>query len=152
MIVFGIDYENIEYGFRMDWPVDPEHGMRFDKTKVLMDPYAKVIGGRDVWAVKPDWDNMYQHRARPIMDDFDWEDDHPPEMLIEDLIIYEMHVRSFTRHPSSGVKQAGDVRRNYRQGSLSQVARRELRRTDARLRVRRVREQQGASHDGRNAL
>ncbi len=107
MTVFGIDYENIEYGFRMDGPWDPEHGMRFDKTKVLMDPYAKVIGGRDVWAVPPDWNDIYQHRARPVMDDFDWEDDTPLETPIEELIIYEMHVRSFTRHPSSGVKQAG---------------------------------------------
>lgn len=107
MIVFGLDYENIEYGFRVDGPWDPVVGHRFDKSKVLMDPYAKVIGGRDVWGVTPDWDNLYQHRARPVLDDFDWEDDTPLETPIEDLVIYEAHVRSFTRHPSSGVKAAG---------------------------------------------
>ncbi len=107
MIVFDLDYENIEYGFRMDGPWDPTHGQRFDKTKILMDPYAKVIGGRDIWGVTPDWNNVYQHRARPVLDDFDWEDDTPLETPIEDLVIYEMHVRSFTKHPSSGVRPAG---------------------------------------------
>ena len=107
MTVFGLDYENIEYGFRMDGPWDPVKGHRFDKTKILMDPYAKVVGGRDIWGVQPDWNDVYQHRARPVLDDFDWEDDTPLETPIEDLIIYEAHARSFTRHPSSGVKQAG---------------------------------------------
>ncbi|MCM8756506.1 MAG: alpha-amylase family glycosyl hydrolase, partial [Candidatus Omnitrophica bacterium] len=107
MVVFNLDYDNIEYGFRMDGPFDPKNGHRFDKTKILMDPYAKVIGGRDVWGVVPDWNNIYQHRARICFDDFDWENDHPLEIPIEDLIIYEMHVRGFTRHPSSGVKHPG---------------------------------------------
>ncbi len=43
MIVFDLDYENTEYGFRMDGPFDPDEGHRFDKTKILMDPYAKAI-------------------------------------------------------------------------------------------------------------
>jgi len=107
MIVFDLDYEDIEYGYRMDGPFDPEQGFWFDKTKILMDPYAKVIGGRDVWGEEPDWDNPYQHRARVVFDDFDWEDDKPLETPMEDLIIYEMHVRSFTKHASSGVKHPG---------------------------------------------
>lgn len=107
MVVFDLDYEDIEYGFRMDGPFDPREGHRFDRTKVLMDPYAKVIGGRDVWGEKPNWDDEYQHRARICFDDFDWENDHPLEVPVEDLIIYETHVRGFTRHPSSGVKHPG---------------------------------------------
>ena len=107
MTVFDLDYENIEYGFRMDGPWEPVVGHRFDKTKILMDPYAKVIGGRDVWGVTPDWNDIYQHRARPSLDDFDWEDDTPLAKPIEDLIIYEAHVRSFTKDPSSGVREAG---------------------------------------------
>jgi glycogen operon protein len=91
----------------MDGPWDPVVGHRFDKSKILMDPYAKVIGGRDTWGVTPDWDNIYQHRARPVLDDFDWEDDTPLAKPIEDLVIYETHVRSFTRHASSGVREAG---------------------------------------------
>ena len=107
MIVFDLDFENIDYGFRIDGPFNPEAGQRFDKTRILMDPYAKVIGGRDVWGQAPDWDDIYQHRARICFDDFDWDDDHPLEVPVEDLIIYEMHVRGFTKHPSSGVKYPG---------------------------------------------
>ena len=107
MVVFGLDYENIEYGFRMDGPYNPQEGHRFDPTKILLDPYAKVIGGRDVWGVQPDWNDIYQHRGRIVFDDFDWQSDRPLEIPIEDLIIYEMHVRGFTRHPSSGVKHPG---------------------------------------------
>jgi glycogen operon protein len=107
MIVFGLDYENTEYGFRMDGPFAPEEGHRFDKTKILMDPYAKAIGGRDVWGETPNWNDLYQHRSRLVYDDFDWQDDRPPETPIEDLVIYEIHVRSFTQHDSSGVKNPG---------------------------------------------
>ena len=107
MIVFDLDAENIEYGYRMEGPWDPAAGHRFDKDKILGDPYAKAIGGRDVWLQPPDWNNIYQHRARLVFEDFDWENDRPLEIPIEDLIIYEMHVRSFTRHPSSRVKHPG---------------------------------------------
>jgi isoamylase len=107
MIVFDLDYEEIEYGFRMDGPNNPAEGHWFDKTKILMDPYAKAIGGRDVWGVVPQWDDAYQHRARLAFDDFNWEADRPLEIPVEDLVIYEMHVRGFTRHPSSGVRHPG---------------------------------------------
>ena len=107
MIVFDLDYECTEYGYRMDGPSDPRQGQRFDSTKILMDPYARAIGGRDVWGTEPDWKDVYQHRARLVYDDFDWDEDRPLEIPTEDLIIYEAHVRSFTRHPSSGVKFPG---------------------------------------------
>jgi glycogen operon protein len=107
MVVFGLDYETTEYGYRMDGPFDPVVGHRFDKRNVLLDPYAKAIGGRDVWGTPPNWDDVYQHRGRLVYDDFDWEGDHPLEIPMEDLVIYEMHVRGFTRHESSGVKQPG---------------------------------------------
>jgi glycogen operon protein len=105
MIVFGLDAENIEYGFRMDGPHTPAH--RFDRAKVLLDPYAKAIGGRDVWGETPDWNEKFQHRGRLVFEDFDWENDRPLEIPLEDLVIYEMHVRSFTKHPSSGAKHGG---------------------------------------------
>lgn len=108
MIVFDIeDYEEIEYGFRMDGPFDPAEGHWFDKSKILMDPYSKVIGGRDVWGEEPDFDAEYSHRSRIAVDDFDWKDDRQLTIPMEDLIIYEMHVRGFTAHPSSGVKNRG---------------------------------------------
>jgi isoamylase len=112
MIVFDLDYEDLEYGYRMDSDSPRvERGQpgqqRFNPDQVLMDPYAKVIGGRDVWGKTPDWNNQYQHRSRISFDDFDWESDRPLEIPPEDLIIYEMHVRSFTKHPSAGVKHPG---------------------------------------------
>ena len=76
MTVFDLDYETIEYGFRMDGPYPKtkrgEPGIhRFDSSQVLMDPYAKAIGGRDVWGETPNWDNPYPHRAQVVYDDFD---------------------------------------------------------------------------------
>ncbi len=103
MIVFDLHYEDIEYAYRMDGPYRLEEGFRFDKTKNLLDPYAKLIGGRDIWKQQPDWNNQYQHRSRIIFDDFDWKNDKPLEIPFEDLVIYEMHVRSFTAHESSKV-------------------------------------------------
>jgi isoamylase len=107
MTVFDLDYENIEYGYRMDGPFDPREGHWFDKSKILADPYARATGGRDVWGVQPDWGDIYQHRSRLVFDDFDWGGDKPLEIPIEDLVIYEMHVRGFTKHPTSGVKFPG---------------------------------------------
>ncbi|AFY71689.1 glycogen debranching enzyme GlgX [Thalassoporum mexicanum PCC 7367] len=107
MTVFDLNYEELEYGYRMDGPYDPKEGHWFDKTKILMDPYARIIGGRDIWGKQPDWDDVYHHRARIAFDDFDWESDRPLEIPPEDLTVYEMHVRSFTKHESSGVKHPG---------------------------------------------
>jgi isoamylase len=107
MTVFDLDYENIEYGYRMDGPFDPREGHWFDKSRILADPYARATGGRDVWGVQPDWGDIYQHRSRLVFDDFDWGGDKPLEIPIEDLVIYEMHVRGFTKHPTSGVKFPG---------------------------------------------
>jgi glycogen operon protein len=107
MTVFDLDYENLEYGYRMDGPFEPQSGHRFDKTKVLLDPYARAIAGRDVWGAPPDWDRPGPYRGRLLFEDFDWEGDHPLETPIEDLVVYEMHVRGFTRHPSAGVKFPG---------------------------------------------
>ncbi len=107
MKVFDLDPELIEYGYRMSGPYQPRLGHRFNPNHILLDPYARAIGGRDEWGVEPDWDNIYQHRARISNDDFDWGDDRPPITPVEDLIIYEMHVRGFTRHPSSNVKHPG---------------------------------------------
>ncbi len=107
MVVFDIGYENIEYGYKMDGPWDPQRGHRYNKDKVLLDPYAKLVAGRDVWGREPDWNDIYQYRGRFVYDDFDWQGDRPLEIPIEDLVIYETHVRGFTHHPASGVKHPG---------------------------------------------
>ncbi len=107
MIVFGLDYETIEYGCRMDGPYQPFLGHRFDPSKILLDPYARAISGRNVWGRPSPNHKNYPYRARPIFNDFDWTGDRPLETPAADLIIYEMHVRGFTRHPSSGVNAPG---------------------------------------------
>ncbi|HNQ68147.1 MAG TPA: glycogen debranching protein GlgX [Bacteroidales bacterium] len=107
MIVFDLDYENLEYGYKMSGPYDPASGHIFNPNKILSDPYAKAIGGRDTWLRAPNWDNIYPFRSRLVFEDFDWENDKPLETPIEDLVIYEMHVRSFTIHPSSQIKFKG---------------------------------------------
>jgi isoamylase len=107
MIVFDLDYEGIEYGYRIDGPHDPGAGHRFDSSKILLDPYARAVGGRDVWGKQPNWNDQFPFRGRLVFDDFDWEDDRALEIPIEDLVIYELHVRSFTCHESSGVKHPG---------------------------------------------
>jgi glycogen operon protein len=91
----------------MEGPGDRAQGHRFDKSVILMDPYARLIGGRDIWGHTPDWSSSYQHRSRVLLDDFDWENDRPLELPAEDLVIYELHVRSFTKHPSSMVRHPG---------------------------------------------
>ena len=107
MIIFDLDYEDIEYGFRMDGPYNPKEGHRFDKSKILLDPYAKLIVGRDVWGQEPNWGSLYPYRARVVLDDFDWEHDLPLETPVNDLVVYEMHVRNFTCGAASGVKHRG---------------------------------------------
>ena len=107
MTVFDLDYENLEYGYRMDGPFEPANGHRFDRTKVLLDPYARAVAGRDLWGAEPTWDRLGLYRGRLVFEDFDWGGDRPLQTPIEDLIIYEMHVRGFTRHPSAGVKFPG---------------------------------------------
>lgn len=107
MVVFNLDPEQVEYGFRVDGPYEPHRGHRFDPSLVLLDPYARKITGRDVWGEPPHDDLPYPHRAQIPYDDYDWGDDRQLNIPLEDLIIYEMHVRGFTRHPSSGVRHPG---------------------------------------------
>ena len=107
IVVFDIDYEDIEYGYKIEGPFSPEDGHRFDGDNILMDPYARTTSGRVEWGVEPNWELQYQHRSRISFDDFDWEGDSPLEIKDEDLVIYEMHVRSFTQSETSGVKFRG---------------------------------------------
>jgi glycogen operon protein len=107
MTVFDVDYEDIEYGYRVTGPATPGISDRYDHTKILSDPYAKVTMGREVWAKPPDLQDPYQYRSRLAFDDFDWEGDHPLRLASEDLVIYETHLRGFTRDPSSGVTNPG---------------------------------------------
>ena len=105
MIVFKLNIEDFEYAYRVDGPYEPEKGLIFDKSKYLLDPYAKVVSGQRKWGDSPA--NGRYYKARVVKDDFDWEDMRPPLLPAEDLIIYELHVRGFTKHGSSGVLHPG---------------------------------------------
>ena len=63
MIVYGLDIEDVEYGYCMDGPYDPQKGYWFDRNKILLDPYAKLVSGRNVWGREPDWTDPFQHRG-----------------------------------------------------------------------------------------
>jgi glycogen operon protein len=109
MVVYDLDYEEIEYGYMFDGPNNFSQGHWFDKTKMLLDPYAKIISGREIWGEVPypEHHGLYPYRSRILLDDFDWQGDKPLEIPMRDLIIYEMHVRGLTAHPSANVKHPG---------------------------------------------
>src|SRR5262245_39522653 len=103
MTIFDLDPEDIEYAYRMDGPYDPAAGHRFDRSRILLDPYARAVAGRDVWGADLNGELIRGCRGRLVFEDFPWDGDRPLETPIEDLVIYEMHVRGFTRHPSARV-------------------------------------------------
>ena len=105
MIVFGLNVYDFEYAYRMDGPYDPKAGLLFDKKNILLDIYAKAVVGQSVWGTPRIEGTSY--KARVVKDDFDWKRASLPLIPMEDLIIYEMHVRGFTNHASSGSKNPG---------------------------------------------
>ena len=103
MIVYGLNIDEFEYAYRVDGPYCPEKGLLFDKNKILLEPYAKAVAGQRTWGIR--WDHTYH--ARVVKDRFDWGDMPQSKKELCDLIIYELHVRDFTHHPSSGVQHRG---------------------------------------------
>lgn len=101
----------MQYAYRVDGPFEPEKGMRFNRRKVLVDPYSK--GNSDtLWdRVKAchEEDNLHYSMRSVLIDtkDYDWEGDQPLNRPIEDTIIYEMHVKGFTYSQSSEVNHRG---------------------------------------------
>ena len=94
------------YGWRVDGPKDRGH--RFDPALVLLDPSATALSDGAVWgqAREPD-PKRSRRRSLFIRKPFDWREDVPPRIPLEDSIIYELHVRGFTCHPSSAVNKPG---------------------------------------------
>lgn len=104
--VEGLD-AGIQYGYRFDMQPNPDPQVyRFNPEHVLLDPYARVLSNGGAWdAYKP---GTRPYRNSVVVENhFDWEHDQPLNIPLVDSIIYEMHVRSFTRHPSSGVAHPG---------------------------------------------
>src|SRR6266700_3347338 len=98
------------YGYRVEGPADPARGMRFDPAKVLLDPYGRGVAvpptySRDA-ASRPG-ENTPSAMKSVVVDTstYDWEGDVPLRHPSAQTIVYEMHVRGFTRHPSSGVAE-----------------------------------------------
>jgi glycogen operon protein len=105
MIVFGLNIREFEYAYRLDGPYDPERGLLFRKDKILLDIYSKAVTGQSQWGTMKKKDAIY--KSRVVKDDFDWGKTTNPLIPMEDLVIYELHVRGFTKHATSGVKLPG---------------------------------------------
>ncbi len=105
MIVYGLDDEDFEYAYSFDGPYDEKKGKLFDKTKYILDPYARAVTGQSGWGEKKLMESVY--KARVVDSVYDWGIKKQPKLAFEDLIIYEMHVRGFTQDESSGVKHRG---------------------------------------------
>ncbi|MEJ2470552.1 MAG: glycogen debranching protein GlgX [Desulfuromonadales bacterium] len=101
-----------EYGFRVFGPAEnasPIH--RFDASQVLLDPYARAISGPSLWRQALHRGDQGNHwRSLLVESHFDWGDDRPINRHLADSVIYEMHVRGFTRHESSEVDHPGTFR------------------------------------------
>jgi glycogen operon protein len=96
------------YGYRVHGPFDPCKGMRFDAAKVLLDPYGRgvaVPGDYSRKAAQEKGDNASPAMKSVVVDSslYDWEGDTPLRRPSSQTIIYEMHVKGFTQHPSSGL-------------------------------------------------
>jgi isoamylase len=109
--VRGLD-PGVEYGFRVGVADNlAPHLHRFDTGKVLVDPYSRSLSGGEIWGRgRADRRASWLRRSRVIDPEFDWKYDQPLNRHLADSIIYELHVRGFTRHPSSGVKHPGTFR------------------------------------------
>ncbi|SDY32626.1 glycogen operon protein [Lachnobacterium bovis DSM 14045] len=107
MLVYGLKIDEFEYAYRFDGPYKPEVGKIFDAKKVLLDPYAKAVTGQRNWGESEDGGKPFTYKARVVKNNFDWRDVKQLELPFEDLVIYEMHVRGFTKDKSSGVHANG---------------------------------------------
>ncbi|PYJ30510.1 MAG: glycogen debranching enzyme GlgX, partial [Verrucomicrobia bacterium] len=101
------------YGFRVAGPYDPEHGMRFNSSKLLLDPYAKAIAGEVIWAdemfgyaVSDKKEDMTQDfrddawgvpKSVVIETGFAWQGDRRPGIPLRNSVIYEVHVKGFSK-------------------------------------------------------
>jgi isoamylase len=99
------------YGYRVDGPHDPGNGLRADSMKVLLDPYGRGVAVPKNYsraAAAMEGDNAAAAMKSVVVDPdaYDWEGDAPLQRPSSKTIIYEMHVRGFTRHPSSGVSES----------------------------------------------
>ncbi len=96
------------YGYRVDGPYDPLKGHYFDNRMIVLDPYAKQVASSSKWgsSLRKDPSHIHCGVIDPYVP-FDWEGDRHPNLPVNELIIYEMHVRGFTQDATSGVENKG---------------------------------------------
>lgn len=107
MLVFDIKPDEFEYAFSFDGPYEPAKGLLFNEENVLLDPYSRAVTGQRKWGEKPEGDKDFEYRARVVKSSFDWGNIKQLEQPFEDLVIYETHVRGYTKDKSSGVSAPG---------------------------------------------
>lgn len=107
MLVFDIKPDEFEYAFSFDGPYEPAKGLLFNEENVLLDPYSRAVTGQRKWGEKPEGGKDFEYRARVVKSSFDWGNIKQLEQPFEDLVIYETHVRGYTKDKSSGVSAPG---------------------------------------------
>lgn len=107
MLVFDIKPDEFEYAFSFDGPYEPAKGLLFNEENVLLDPYSRAVTGQRKWGEKPEGGKDFEYRARVVKSNFDWGNIKQLEQPFEDLVIYETHVRGYTKDESSGVSAPG---------------------------------------------
>lgn len=107
MLVYDIKPDEFEYAFSFDGPYEPAKGLLFNEENVLLDPYSKAVTGQRKWGEKPEGGKDFEYRARVVKSSFDWGNIKQLEQPFEDLVIYETHVRGYTKDKSSGVSAPG---------------------------------------------
>lgn len=107
MLVFDIKPDEFEYAFSFYGPYEPAKGLLFNEENVLLDPYSRAVTGQRKWGEKPEGGKDFEYRARVVKSSFDWGNIKQLEQPFEDLVIYETHVRGYTKDKSSGVSAPG---------------------------------------------
>ncbi len=107
MLVFDLKIEDFEYAFSFDGPYEPQKGLLFNEENVLLDPYSRAVTGQRNWGEKPEGGDDFVYKARVVKSNFDWGNIKQLEQPFEDLVIYETHVRGYTKDKSSGVSAPG---------------------------------------------
>ena len=107
MLVYDIKPDEFEYAFSFDGPYEPAKGLLFNEENVLLDPYSRAVTGQRKWGEKPEGGKDFEYRARVVKSSFDGGNIKQLEQPFEDLVIYEIHVRGYTKDKSSGVSAPG---------------------------------------------
>jgi glycogen operon protein len=100
------------YTWRAAGPDEPAAGLRFDARRELLDPWARLVSDA-VWDRAAARDGAVEPAMRAQIaaaDDYDWDGDTPLDLPLRDAVIYELHVRGFTHHPSAAVASPGTYR------------------------------------------